>query len=102
MTLQEQIRETRREMREKGIRRMSCFNGGHSPESYRLNARMFELETKLKSQKTSAQALESANDNDCCLARRVIRVCLSLPTPEPIEIDVELPPESGEASVTVK
>lgn len=42
------VRETRREMRESGIRRRSCFNGGHSPESYRLNAKMFSLETQLK------------------------------------------------------
>ena len=43
------IRETRAEMKAKGIKRVSCFNGGHSPESYRLNARLFELETKLRS-----------------------------------------------------
>ena len=43
------IREVKREMKEKGIRRSSCFNGGHSPESYRLNARLFELETILRS-----------------------------------------------------
>jgi hypothetical protein len=43
-----QIRETRKEMKEKGIKRLSCFNGGHSPESYRLNAEMFRLETELK------------------------------------------------------
>ena len=32
------IRETRAEMKSLGIRRSSVFNGGHSPESYRLNA----------------------------------------------------------------
>lgn len=42
------IRETKREMRAAGIKRRSCFNGGHDPESYRLNARLFELETKLQ------------------------------------------------------
>ncbi len=42
------IRECRAEMKAKGIRRLSCFNGGHSSESYRLNSRMFELETYLK------------------------------------------------------
>lgn len=43
------IRETRREMKAKGIKRMSCFNGGLSGEAYSLNARMFSLETDLKS-----------------------------------------------------
>jgi hypothetical protein len=46
--IQRAIRETKAEMREKGVKRLSCFNGGHTPESYRLNARLFELETKLK------------------------------------------------------
>jgi len=44
MTLKEirkQIRETRKEMRAKGIKRISCFNGGLSGEVYSLNARMF-------------------------------------------------------------
>jgi hypothetical protein len=49
--LRRQIREIRREMKEKGIRRISCFNGGHTSESYRLNAKMFELETRLKAAK---------------------------------------------------
>ena len=50
MTSQEikkQIRETRKEMKAKGIKRISCFNGGLSGEVYSLNARMFDLETKL-------------------------------------------------------
>ena len=46
--IQADIRATRAEMKAKGIRRSSCFNGGHSPESYRLNSRMFELETRKK------------------------------------------------------
>jgi len=51
MTYQEirkQIRETRREMRAKGIRRIACFNGGLLGEVYSLNARMFQLEMQLK------------------------------------------------------
>jgi len=51
MTFQEirkQIRETRREMRAKGIRRIACFNGGLLGEVYSLNARLFQLETQLK------------------------------------------------------
>lgn len=47
-SIQKAIREIRAEMREKGIKRTSCFNGGHTPDSYRLNARLFELETLLK------------------------------------------------------
>ncbi len=35
-------------MKEKNIRRSSCFNGGHSSDSYRLNARCFALETEIK------------------------------------------------------
>ncbi len=52
MTSQEikaEIRETRKEMKAKGIKRISCFNGGLSGEVYSLNARMFKLETDLAS-----------------------------------------------------
>ncbi len=49
-----EIRETKREMKEKGIKRSSCFNGGHSPESYRLNSLMFKLSVEL----TEAQKAE--------------------------------------------
>jgi preprotein translocase subunit YajC len=41
------IRETRREMRAKGIRRISCMNGGLHGEVYSLNARMMQLELEL-------------------------------------------------------
>ena len=50
-TLQEvlaDIRSMNREMKRIGIRRMSCFNGGHTPESYRYNADLFRLETEKK------------------------------------------------------
>lgn len=43
-----EIRAIRADMKARGIRRSSFMNGGHSPESYRLNARLFELETLLK------------------------------------------------------
>ena len=46
--IRKQIRETRKEMRAKGIKRISCFNGGLSGEVYSLNARLFQLETQLK------------------------------------------------------
>ena len=48
MTLQEikaEIKAVRAEMKAKGIKRTSCFNGGLEGEVYRLNARMFALET---------------------------------------------------------
>ena len=42
------IRELRKEMKADGVKRISCFNGGHSPLSYSYNKRMFELETRLE------------------------------------------------------
>jgi predicted nucleic acid-binding Zn-ribbon protein len=56
--IKKQIQETRKEMRAKGIRRMSCFNGGLHGEVYSLNARMFYLETELKEAK-KRQAAEA-------------------------------------------
>ena len=53
-----QMRETRKEMKAKGIKRISCFNGGLQGESYSLNARMFQLETELK----TAEKKETANE----------------------------------------
>lgn len=46
--IQKEIKETRREMKTLGIKRTSCFNGGLSGETYRYNAKMFRLETELK------------------------------------------------------
>ena len=43
-----ELRGLRREMKQSGIPVRSCFNGGHSPESYRVNARLFALKTELK------------------------------------------------------
>ena len=51
MTAQEikaAIRETRKEMRAKGIKRISCFNGGLSGEEYRYNSRIFDLKSRLQ------------------------------------------------------
>jgi hypothetical protein len=45
--IRKQIRETRKEMKAKGIRRIACFNGGLSGEVYSLNAKMFRLELAL-------------------------------------------------------
>lgn len=43
-----EIRRIKQEMREQGIRRTSCFNGGLDPVTYRYNAKLFELETLKK------------------------------------------------------
>lgn len=43
-----QIKLLRAEMRRLGIRRSSFMNGGHSDQSYRYNARMFEYETRVR------------------------------------------------------
>lgn len=45
--LKAKIKATRKEMRAKGIKRVSCFNGGLHGDVYRLNALMFALETEL-------------------------------------------------------
>lgn len=59
MTLKEikaEIKATRKEMKEKGVKRISCFNAGLTSEQYHLNSRMFALEMELK----AAQKLEGA------------------------------------------
>ena len=43
-----QIREIKARMKAAGIRRLSCFNGGHTNESYAANAELFKLESKLR------------------------------------------------------
>jgi hypothetical protein len=56
-----QIRRTRKEMKERGIKRISRFFGGLTGEAYSLNARMFLLETELK----AAQKCEDKNGTKC-------------------------------------
>ena len=50
--LKRQLRELRKEMRAAGIKKTSPFNGGLDMETYRYNARRFELETKIKSEES--------------------------------------------------
>jgi hypothetical protein len=45
--LKKEIKEVKAEMKANGIKRRSCFNGGHSPLSYSLNAQLFALTAKL-------------------------------------------------------
>jgi len=40
------LRELRKEMRLRGIKRTSCFNGGMDRETQRYNERVFALETE--------------------------------------------------------
>jgi hypothetical protein len=54
--IRREIRDARLELKAKGLRRISCFNGGHSAESYRLNALLFRLETELRQCVDSARA----------------------------------------------
>ena len=59
MTVKEiraEIRTLKSEMKAAGIKKTSCFNGGLTPETYRYNARLFELDVWLK----NAIARESA------------------------------------------
>lgn len=42
------IRAIKREMRAKGVRRISCFNGGLSADERAFNSQLFNLETELK------------------------------------------------------
>ena len=56
------IKETRKEMKAKGVKRTSCFNAGLSAEVYSLNARMFQLETQLE----AAEKIEKSADCPHC------------------------------------
>lgn len=43
-----QIRDLKRSMKEQGIRVVSCFNGGLTPDESRHNTRLFELKVNLE------------------------------------------------------
>ena len=45
--IRRQIRETRREMKDRGIKVVSCFNGGLDDGTYRANAQLFRLKLAL-------------------------------------------------------
>lgn len=46
--LRKMIRQVKREMKEQGIRRISCFNGDLTLGESIYNSKLFELETYLK------------------------------------------------------
>lgn len=54
--LQLELRQLRREMRARGVRRLSCFNSGLSKEEYRMNAEFFRITTELKTAKERCNA----------------------------------------------
>lgn len=56
--IKQQLRRLRAEMKEAGIRRISCFNGGLSPQEYHYNSKLYilgvELEKATKAESVSA------------------------------------------------
>lgn len=55
--IKQQIRETKAEMKECGIRVTSCFNGGLDRDTYRANAQLFRLKVELETaQKAEAES----------------------------------------------
>lgn len=45
--IRQAIKATKQEMKARGVKRVSCFNGGLHGEVYQLNAHLFGLETDL-------------------------------------------------------
>lgn len=52
-----EIRATRAEMRECGIRTVSCFNGGLDNATYRANFRLYRLKVELDNALKAEQAV---------------------------------------------
>ena len=56
--IRKQLRALRQEMRERGIKTVSCFNGGLGDGTYRANSLLFrlklELQDALKTEQTDA------------------------------------------------
>ena len=46
--IRKQLRATRQEMRERGIKVISCFNGGLDDGTYRANAQLYRLKIALE------------------------------------------------------
>lgn len=46
--IRQEIRELKRDMKERGIKRTSCMNGGLDRETWRCNARLFQLSLDLE------------------------------------------------------
>jgi hypothetical protein len=58
--IRKEIQDVRREMKERGIRKVSCFNGGLDASTYQANARLFRLGVKLD----NALKLEAQQQED--------------------------------------
>jgi protoheme ferro-lyase len=52
----DEIRETRKEMKAKRVRRISCFNGGLTADERQFNQRLFNLETERRTVAAYLQA----------------------------------------------
>jgi hypothetical protein len=46
--IRKELRATRQEMKERGIRTVSCFNGGLDDGTYRANAQLYRLKIALE------------------------------------------------------
>ena len=46
--IRKEIRATKAEMKERGIRKVSCFNGGLDDPTYQANMRLFRLGIELQ------------------------------------------------------
>ena len=66
--IRREIRALKAYMKAKGVKRSSFMNGGHSVESYRCNAHLFELETQLK-----AAGKEAPLTGDKAVLDRMVR-----------------------------
>ena len=55
--IEQEIRETKREMKRLGVRRVSCFNGGLTADENRWNCRLFNLNTEKK----TVEAIQEAS-----------------------------------------
>ena len=53
--IRKQLTATRREMRERGIRTISCFNGGLDDGTYRANAQLYRLKIELENAQKAEQ-----------------------------------------------
>lgn len=49
--IQADIRETKREMKAMGVKRVSCFNGGLDRLTYQFNSKLFDLSIQLEKAK---------------------------------------------------
>lgn len=62
--IRKEIKAVKAEMKERGIKTVSCFNGGLDSGTYRANAQLFQLKVKLddalKAEAKQAEQLATA------------------------------------------